>query len=81
MQQRAIPPMAVEMFERFGSSMRHQGADVLYFDKAARKRIGRAFGGARGCRGLDYWLDAYVVSKNGMVITVAHRTRRFKRDS
>ncbi|MBR7710987.1 hypothetical protein KCP91_16295 [Microvirga sp. SRT01] len=80
MQQRAIPALALELFERFASSMRHNGADVLFFDKAARKRITKAFGGQRACRIIEPWLGTYVVSENGAVVTVAHRTRRLKRD-
>jgi hypothetical protein len=80
MQQRSIPPLAVEIFERFASTMRRDGAEVLYFDKAARKRVAKAFGGHRGCRAVEKWLDAYVVNDNGVVITVAHRTRRLKRN-
>ncbi len=81
MQQRAIPALAVEIFERFASSMRHDGADVLFFDKAARKRISKAFGGQRACRVIEPWLGSYMVTENGAVITVAHRTRRLKRNS
>lgn len=81
MQQRAIPPLALEIFERFASSMRHDGADVLFFDKAAWKRVTKAFGGQRACRVIEPWLGSYMVTENGAVITVAHRTRRLKRNS
>lgn len=80
MQQRAIPQLALEMFERFASSMRHEGADILFMDKAARKRMAKAFGGQRACRVLEPWLNAYVCVEDGVVITVAHRTGRLKRD-
>jgi hypothetical protein len=80
MQQRAIPELVIEMFERFGSEMRHAGADILFIDKAAKKRIARAFGGQRASRVLEPWLNCYVCMANGCVITVAHRTNRLKRD-
>lgn len=80
MQQRAIPELALEMFERFGSTMRHQGAEILFMDKAARKRIAQAFGGQRACRVLEPWLNTYVCMEDGRVITVAHRKGRLKRD-
>jgi hypothetical protein len=79
LQQRAIPELAVEMFERFGSSMRHQGADILFFDKPARKRLARAFGGQRASRVLEPWLNSFVCLEDGRVITVARRTKRLKR--
>lgn len=80
LQQRAIPELAVEMFERFASIMRHRGADILFFDKAARRRLDRAFGGQRASRILEPWLNSYVCVQGGTVITVARRTRRLKRD-
>lgn len=78
-QQRSIPPLAVELFERFGSSCRHGGADVLFMDKKARKQIASEFGGARALRFLEPLLNAYAVVESGKVITLAHRTKRFKR--
>lgn len=78
-QQRSIPPFAVELLERYGAACRHRGADVLFMDKAARKRIARDFGGARSLRFVEPLLDAYAVIENGRVITLAHRTTRFER--
>ncbi len=80
MQQRAIPPLAVEVFERFGSSMRHEGATILYMDKKARKRVEEAFGGPRSVRVIERWLDLYVCIEGGKIITVAPRTQKLKRD-
>ena len=81
MQQRAIPALALEMLERYGTSMRHDGHDVLFMDKAARKQVAAAFGGRRACRVLEPWLNSYLRVEGGVVITVAHRTRRLKRKS
>ena len=78
-QQRSIPPFAIEIFERSGAACRHQGADVLFMDKKARKRIAREFGGARTLRFVEPLLNAYAVVEDGRVITLAHRTTRFKR--
>lgn len=78
-QQRSIPPFAIELFERYGSACRHDGADILFMDRKARKQIASAFGGARALRYVAPLLDAYAVVENGMVITLAHRTKRFKR--
>lgn len=78
-QQRSIPQFAVELFERYGATCRHDGADVLFMDKRARKQIAKDFGGARALRYVEPLLDAYAVVESGKVITLAHRTRRFKR--
>ena len=77
-QQRSIPPLAIELFERYGACSRHDGADILFMNKQARKRIAKDFGGARALRFLDEILDAYAVVENGKVITLAHRIKRFK---
>ena len=78
-QQRSIPPLAVELFERYGAICRHDGADVLFMDKQARKRIARDFGGARALRYVEPLLNKYAVVENGRVITLAHRSKRLKR--
>ncbi len=81
LQQRAIPIFAIELFQRYASSMRHKGAEVLFIDKAARKRLAQALGGKRGFRAIEPWLNAFVCIEDGNVITVAHRSRRLKRDA
>jgi hypothetical protein len=76
-QQRAIPPIVVELLERFGSETRSGGADLLFLDKAARKLLRRHLG--RSFRSFEY-LDAYaVVSDQGRVVTVGHRSKRINR--
>jgi hypothetical protein len=80
LRQRAIPPFMIELLERFGSEMRCGGADRLFFDKAAIKRLLRHMGGRRSLRHVEPWLNVYiVVGDNGRLVTAAHRTRRFNR--
>lgn len=78
-QQRGIPPLAVELFERYGAWSRHDGADVLFMNKQARKHIARDFGGARALRYVEPLLNKYAMVENGRVITLAHRSKRLKR--
>ena len=79
-QQRGIPRFVLDLLERFGSEMRSHGADRLIFDKAALKRLKRHFGGTRGLRVVEPWLDVYaVVADDGSLITVAHHHQRFWR--
>ncbi len=80
MQQRSIPPMALELLERFGSECRCGGAYRLYFDKAARRRMRDHYGGSGSPKRIESWLNVYVVvGDNGKVFTAAHRTTRLRR--
>ena len=80
LQQRAIPPFMVELLERFGTTMRCDGAERLFFDKAARKRLERHLGGHRSLRHVEPWLNVYVViGDNGRLVTVGHRSKRLNR--
>jgi len=76
MQQRAIPRAAVEALLAYGKGAHdHHGATILYFDKAARRRLRRE----RLDRVLEHQLDAFaVVALNGEVVTVGHRSRRIR---
>ncbi|WP_353230626.1 hypothetical protein [Novosphingobium sp.] len=78
---RAIPPIAVALLEEYGSEIRHNGADILFMDKAAKRRLARAFGGRRALRLLEPVLNSYAVIADGYVLTVATKTKRFRRDS
>jgi hypothetical protein len=78
-QQRAIPLMVVDLLERFGSSMRCGGADRLFFDKRATRRLKQHMGD-RGLKPVERWLRVYaVVGDDARVVTVAHQSRRFRR--
>ncbi|AWU98077.1 hypothetical protein DM194_27710 (plasmid) [Azospirillum ramasamyi] len=79
-QQRAIPPFIVDLLLRFGAEAHHHGAEVLYFDKEARRRL-RHHLGDRILQAIgDQMLDTYAaVGEGDRVVTVAHRNRRLKR--
>jgi len=80
LQQRAIPPLVVELLEEFGSVTRSGTAERLTFDKAARRRLVRHLGGERSLRMIEPWLHVYaVVGDSGRLITVAHGDRRPRR--
>ncbi len=80
LQQRAIPPFVLDLLQSCGSTMRCRKADRLFFDKAARKRLKRHLGGARSLRVIEKWLNVYaVLSDDGGVITVGHRSKRINR--
>lgn len=78
LQQRAIPPEAVDVLLAYGECGRHRGADIYYLDRPARLRAAGALGKER-YRRLSRSLDTYlVVSDDGHLITAAHRRQRLK---
>lgn len=81
LQQRGIPSFIVTLLETCGSSVRCNGAERLIFDRAALRRLVKHLGGERNLRIIEPWLNVYaVVGADGAVITVAHATRRHRRD-
>jgi hypothetical protein len=78
-QQRAIPPLMVDLLHRFGSQEpAGNGTTKLFFDKSARRRV-MAFAGPLSAA-IEEHLDIYaVVSASDCVITAAHRTERIRR--
>ena len=70
----------VESLLDFGRTAHdHRGAQIVFFDKAARQQLARERG-AEALRRLGKRLRAYlVVNADGDVLTVGHRTRRIQR--
>jgi len=80
MQQRAIPSLVTALLLDHGCRMRHDGADIVFVDKTARKEIRRAVGGSRNMRTIEPWLNTYlVVSDEGVLVTAARRICRLHR--
>jgi len=78
-QGRGIPAFVVNLLLEQGACTRHDGADVFYIDKAARRRIRRTLGD-RIHAAVESYLDAYIVcGDDGRVITAAWRTTRLRR--
>ncbi len=79
-QQRAIPTFIVSLLDQYGSEFRTNNADIIIFDKHAKMRLRQAFGGARGLKAIERWLDAYaIVADDGTFLTVGHRHARVGR--
>jgi len=80
MQQRGIPPLILDWLMAYGVTEHdHNGAEIHYFDKKAKRQMERDFG-SQILRRLDDLLDTYlVVGVDGVVITVGHRTQRINR--
>ena len=80
MQQRGIPPVVLDCLLEYGRITHdHHGAQIIYFDKAARRRLGSA-GIPRTRVDIEKHLNAYaIVAGDGTVMTVGHRYRRINR--
>jgi len=73
-QQRGIPAAIIDWLLEYGATeYTHDGAEVLFFDKAARKRLNGYLGGGSLFSHAEEYLDTYAVIANGKVITVGHR--------
>lgn len=73
-QQRGIPKVVIDWLLSLGTTTyNHDGTEILFFDKAAKKRLNRYLGGGPLFSQAQEYLDAYAVVASGTVITVGHR--------
>ena len=79
MQQRCIPPLIVEWLADYGACRYdHRGAEIRFFDKAAKKALSRDVG-RQILKQLSKYMRAYIVCDlNGTVITAGHRYKRIR---
>jgi len=78
MRQRSIPQIVLDLLMQFGAEEHSHGAIRYSLDKKSRRALDRYLGSAR-IKEMDKLLNTYVVvSSDGQVITVGHRTRRQK---
>ena len=80
MQQRGIGAEVLEDLLAYGCAVHdHHGAEIVFFDHAARRRLAREQG-AETLPRLGKRLAAYaVIGSDGEVRTVGHRIRRIRR--
>ena len=78
-QQRAIPPLMIDLLLQLGATEKAVGGVCkMFFDKASRRRV-HAYAGPIAPL-LEEHLDLYaVVGRDSQVITVGHRNERIKR--
>jgi hypothetical protein len=77
-QQRSIPPYLVDLLLNFGKLQRSHHADLYLFDKTCKRKLRRHLGSHQYFR-IEDQLDCWaVVGDDGAVISIGHRTRRFK---
>jgi hypothetical protein len=74
--QRAIPIDLVNVALIYGEEFRRHKADVLWLSKESIKQmIADGFNSSFACR----CSDIYIVLVDSIIITVAHKSKRFKR--
>jgi hypothetical protein len=80
MQQRGIGADALADLLAYGRAVHdHRGAQIVYFDRAARRQLAKEQG-EQALRRLGKRLAAYaVIGSDGEVRTVGHRIRRIHR--
>lgn len=81
LQQRSIPPLVADLLDLYGARQpAGRGAEMVYMDKAARRRMCNVLGTA-AVAALQPLLSAYLIeSESGQVITVGWRRTRVQRD-
>jgi len=80
LQQRTLPPLAIDWLHRFCHEHHDgRGGVILHFNKLARRRLERAVG-CEPVRRMKDWLNAYaVLTTDGQLITAGHRFKRILR--
>lgn len=79
-QSRATLSLFEALLLDYGSRERSHGADIVFLDKAARRRLSQAVGGKRGMRTLEPYFRQYlIVSDSDKVITSGYRNKRIRR--
>ena len=78
MQQRAIPPLMIELLYLYGREQHQNGSTMLFLDRRARKKARQALMDVK--QRFDKLCDTYLVEADGdgTVITVGHRTKPIK---
>ena len=77
-QQRCIPRLIIEWLFDFGVVVRSHGADLYYFSKKSKRAI-RHYAGRRMLQMLERYMDAYLIYKDGYIVTTGHRYKKIRR--
>ncbi|MEH6628621.1 MAG: hypothetical protein V7739_19455 [Motiliproteus sp.] len=77
-QQRSISHEAIDLLIQYGAVDYHRGVEIYSFDKHGWKKLCEE--AACACQFRDKLKNCYAVVAEGMVITVGHKQRHFKRN-
>lgn len=76
MQQRGLTPYLIELVLDYGDCRPdHRGAEIYYLSKKSKKRLRESLTKEQWIK-LDHGLDAFVVMREGHVVTCGHRFHR-----
>jgi len=78
MQQRGIQQHDVEVLLQYGRTVFHRGRDMVSFDRQSWQALLDSQVVSPSC--CDRLRNQYLVVDGSEIVTVAHRTRHFKRD-
>jgi len=77
-QQRGVSPFVIDLLLQFGRREHdHEGAEIVFFDRRAKKEVESYMGGSIGK--LNEQMDSYAVVSDGCVITVGVRYKKINR--
>jgi hypothetical protein len=78
MQQRAIPPLMVDLLYRYGREQQQNGSTLLFLDKKSREHLRKALEDI--IKRFDKLSDVYLVEANepATTITIGHRHSRVR---
>jgi hypothetical protein len=78
MQQRAIPPIIVDLLQRYGETRYQRGSTVLYFNRKGHHKAAEEL--REALARIDKHRDAYLVEANdsNSILTVGYRSERIK---
>ena len=77
-QQRCLPKLIVEWLLEFGEVIRSRGADLYFFSKRSKRAI-RHYAGRRVLHLMKQYMDAYLVLRDGCMVTTGHRYKKIRR--
>jgi hypothetical protein len=78
MQQRDIPPIIVDLLQRYGETRYQRGSTVLYFNRKGHEKAAEEL--REALARIDKHREAYLVedSDSRDIITVGYRSKRIK---
>ena len=78
-QQRAIPPFVIDLLQDYGEVSYHRGREIFQFTQKSCRTIKRDLGREQ-LPAIEKYFNAYIVTQENNLITVAYQDRHLKRD-
>ena len=78
-QQRAIPPFVIDLLQDYGEVSYHRGREIFQFTQKSCRTIKRDLGKDQ-LPAIEKYFNAYIVTRENYLITVAYQDRHMKRN-